>query len=327
MALLLVYSSSPTMKLATAQSTQESTIFFDDFESDQVGIFPDGWASYSSGTGYQALVTNLQAHSGTKSLLLAWGEAMKTFSTTAEKIGYEVAVNPGQVVGLRFVSSKEPFPEQHVWANVVFRGGKIFVENLANFSPVGGYQPNVWYIVKAILDRKANTFSVWINGELKFQDAKVQDPDAYMVDALEFGTRIDQTYFDDARVFEVTTVTSSTSTTAVANVIVPVSAFAVIASIGLIVSYVAYRTKQGRRKEYTLRTLSIFDPASGDSIQLSVHPQETAASLIERSRKQFNLPSDVEFTLVYAGRKLEPHMTLRELRLKDGATLDLRPKG
>ena len=65
------------------------------------------------------------------------------------------------------------------------------------------YAPRTWYKIRLVLDRSANTFSVWIDDKLKASDIKTID--TYEIDALELGSGWGsvQCYFDDVRVFAI----------------------------------------------------------------------------------------------------------------------------
>jgi hypothetical protein len=90
--------------------------------------------------------------------------------------------------------------------------------------------------------------------------------------------------------------------------------------------FAGVRTSPILKSRPSLLTLNVLDPATGDSISISIGLQDTVASVIERARQQFNLPSDMEFALVHRERELEPHSTLQQLRLRDGVRLELRRK-
>ena len=71
---------------------------------------------------------------------------------------------------------------------------------------IGDWVPGVWYQVKVVLDRSTNTYSVWIDGELRGEGLSTTRSDTHLINALALvsahaGVKV---YYDDARVFEIT---------------------------------------------------------------------------------------------------------------------------
>jgi flagellar hook assembly protein FlgD len=202
----------PSLKAAT-----ETTIFSDNFESYTPGTFPSsgGWQLVynGKGTSYQ-VITNAYYHSYNKSLQL-WGYpnwsalAMKSFSSTSRFLGYQVSMlmntigygTPGRSEYVGFYNSGILTWGKH-WAIVAFDMDtmKIMGESSA---VLGTWTTGTWYTVRTILDRNTNTYSVWINGQLKGTNIKTTYDDTSMIAAMQLqsGHPGVPVYFDDVSVF------------------------------------------------------------------------------------------------------------------------------
>ena len=210
----------PTPTPTTSPSSVESDIFFDDFESYDVDTFPSqgGWELVYAGTDqYQNhIVTNLRAYSGSKSLQLDQKAfAQRKFTTQADQVGYEVAVGPtegGALVGFaglwENVATKGEF-----WATVGFvsdEEGRRTIQAYRYRTVLGDWQPGLWYLVKVILDRSSNTYTVWIDESgrrrLRGERLNAGSADPYLIDAVAL-TSGPKVYFDNVRVYTVSTPT------------------------------------------------------------------------------------------------------------------------
>jgi len=201
---------------------QYSIIFQDDFEVYDLDIFPSkgGWELVWNGRGdeYQH-VTNEYWHSPTKSLQL-WGQdgwsavAERRFSSDSMIIGFDFegcvliesysSKPSGTPVAARiYLWNRELATWGKLYAGVDFTyDGNITARHGLGTPTFGKWSPRTWYRVKLILDRSANTFDVWINGE---DDISVlpEYQDTYNIDALALysdhaGVKV---YFDDVKVF------------------------------------------------------------------------------------------------------------------------------
>ncbi|MEM4004178.1 MAG: hypothetical protein QXM43_00930 [Desulfurococcaceae archaeon] len=206
------------LQSSSSTTPPEVTIFFDDFESYAIGTFPSagGWEIVWNGRGneYQ-YVSNLHSYSQTQSFHL-WGQTgwssvmQRRFSTDAPVIGYEFAI---------FFQSKasdhQDYPgffrrgaEGQTWgtyyAVVIFdhKDGKIKAED---GTILGDWSPKTWYRVKAILDRRSKTYSVWINGELRGSNMRIRMEHPELIDAIALTSAWpgQEVYYDDVRVFAV----------------------------------------------------------------------------------------------------------------------------
>jgi len=206
------------------QEISETTIFFDDFESYEVGTFPStgGWALIWDGMGSQyQVITNATYHSPSKSFQL-WGAygwssvAERHFDSTARVIGFEAYMMAegypqSDVDGVGSVGfwNREKDTWGKYYVTVEFRSNKYLVVGFINdagvldHKEIQPYVPGTWYKVKVILDRSTSTFSVWINDELKVSGIKTQG--TYDINALEVSSAWGEVrcYFDDVRVFTV----------------------------------------------------------------------------------------------------------------------------
>jgi hypothetical protein len=192
-----------------------TTLFSDDFESYSVGTFPSagGWEIVWAGTG-DNYVTDAYSFSPTKSLQL-WGRpnwssvAQRKFSTNAPVIGYECAIRidsigtggPGREESVNFFN-RDVYAWGRGYAAVLFNhdDGEIKAED---GTVLGDWEPGVWYQVKVVLDRNANTYSTWIDGQLKGQGLNTTSADTHNINALALmsdhaGVKV---HYDDVRVF------------------------------------------------------------------------------------------------------------------------------
>jgi hypothetical protein len=158
-------------------SSNEVVIFFDDFESYQVGSFPTegGWQLVKDGMGkeHQKIVDTISV-SGTKSLQLR-GEASiggntltrRPFISSSPIIGYEVYVYIDEI-------KKYSWPSVGfgVSAMVSFRDdGKIYAWYVewpyVTSKEIGTYSSKSWYKIKVLLNRDTKTYDVWVNDIFK----------------------------------------------------------------------------------------------------------------------------------------------------------------
>jgi len=181
---------------------QETDIFKDDFEAYAVGTFPSagGWTLVWNGKGDQyQIVTDAKYHSPTKSSQL-WGTygwsctIERRFSTDAKVIGFEAYVMVESYHSEEFSATvgfwnREKATWGKYYATVEFTSDRYirassFTGEAQNLQP---YAPNTWYKVKLVLDRSTNTFSVWINDELKASNLKTAE--SYDINALQLASR------------------------------------------------------------------------------------------------------------------------------------------
>jgi PKD repeat protein len=197
---------------------QETDIFKDNFEAYATGTFPSagGWILVWNGKGNQyQIVTDARYHSPTKSFQL-WGtygwsaHAERRFSTNAKVIGFEAYVmvesyHSQEISATVGFWNREKATWGKYYATVEFTSDRYirassFTGEARNLQP---YTPGTWYKIKLVLDRSTNTFSVWINDELKASNLKTAE--SYDINALQLASRWGgvQCYYDDVRVFVV----------------------------------------------------------------------------------------------------------------------------
>jgi hypothetical protein len=211
--------------ISTRVSAQtENIIFFDDFESYRAGTFPwaGGWdlVWYGVGPQYQ-VVTGDRYHSPTRSLQLigkyGWSSvAERRFTAAARVIGFEAFIRvEGQplfnVKGLGSIGfwNREKAMWGKYYVDVAFMSDGYlavhFIDEAGNeeLKELQPYTPGRWYKVRVVLDRSANTFSVWIDDELKASNLKTAN--TYDINALEVSSAWGEVacYFDDIKVFTI----------------------------------------------------------------------------------------------------------------------------
>jgi hypothetical protein len=156
----------------------EQVMFEDDFESYEVGTFPTsgGWEMWYSGNGseYQVIVNNVSS-SPTKSLQLlgmqGWAAyAAKPIETDSPLIGFNASVRVDKlgngtrdIARLGFATIVPPFHATS-YAPILFKdNGTIQVME----EPVlQSYVAGRWYKVTVIMDRNAETYSLWVDDVL-----------------------------------------------------------------------------------------------------------------------------------------------------------------
>jgi hypothetical protein len=173
-----------------------TTLFADDFESYSVGTFPSrgGWEQVWRGTG-ENHITDAYSLSPTRCLQL-WGRAnnssvaQRTFSTDATVIGYEYAIRiesigtggPGRTESPGFFN-RDVYTWGRYYATVGFNHDTRKIE-ADDGSILGEWEPGVWYRVKVVLDRSTNTYSVWIDRELRAEGLDTKFADTQNINAL-----------------------------------------------------------------------------------------------------------------------------------------------
>jgi hypothetical protein len=199
----------------------------DDFESYVVGAFPSGggWELWFNGAGtdQQAIVNNVFV-SPTKSLKLlgldsgldSWaGYAVKQFASSSPIIGFEVAVRVDETNGHSRDNARVAFATKV--SNFISREYALIDFQDSGVITSGGqvlqsYLPDTWYIIRQVLNRDLETYSVWVDGELKIENLPVMttsgDSSAYPSYGIE-AFSVSQcynnvaVYFDDVKVFTV----------------------------------------------------------------------------------------------------------------------------
>jgi hypothetical protein len=221
MIFLIVFSSFTVLapKAQTVQvSGNENVIFQDDFESYAVGTFPSqgGWQIVYNGAGNQYIVvTNSCYYSPTKSFQTkgrsGWSCVVKRdFSSNSSVIGYEGCI---MTTGTD-ASGSISFSNQYVvtwgryYAGVGFSGGYI-VSGSHVFAPIS---PGSWTKVRVVLDKNTRLYDVWINDTLSAENL-VEPNDPNEILSLQVGTGWPSTpnYFDDVKVFSVSSLDASIS--------------------------------------------------------------------------------------------------------------------
>jgi hypothetical protein len=226
-ALFLVLSSLliPVLGFASIPEVKgaEITFFEDNFERYAVGTFPSsgGWELWYNGAGteQQVIVDNFSV-SATKSLKLLglnnWAAfAAKRFTSTSNMIGFEVAVRVEETNGQPRDDARVSFTKKlsssisREYAPVTFQDdGRI----ISGGQVLQSYVDGTWYKIKLIMDRDNETYSVWVDGELKGENLLVKttsgDVTAYPSHGIE-AFSVSQCFnsvtvhFDDVKIFSV----------------------------------------------------------------------------------------------------------------------------
>ena len=204
----------------------EKTIFFDDFESYSVGSYPSSnWILDYDGAGeeYQKIVSN-PVKSGSKAFQMlsaqgCWAAVSEhKFNSDAEVIGFEADVWAESYGTEGCGGDKTSVIRVAFWNGGLDSWGRYYADVIFRHSEGEEHQltswtPQKWYHVKVILNRKTNTYDVYINGELVADGIKAEHSDTENINAivLTAGHANTKVVFDNIRVFEVTSEPSEPS--------------------------------------------------------------------------------------------------------------------
>ncbi len=205
----------------------EQPIFEDDFESYNIGAFPagDGWQLWYSGMGsaHQVIVEGVSS-SPTKSLQLLgdysrnWAAyAANPIATDSPLIGFSVSVRVESLGDgdrdVARVGFAKLVPPNHAksYAPILFSDfGTIRV--MGEDDDLQSYVADRWYKVTVIMDRKTETYSLWIDYVLVGENLTVMtnigsmtDVDTWEIEAFAVSQNYHSTkvYFDDVSIFSV----------------------------------------------------------------------------------------------------------------------------
>ncbi len=214
-----------TTQFKVRAAEQQQVIFEDDFESYEVGTFPasGGWELWydGMGSGYQVIVDNVSS-SPTKSLQLrgshewSWAAiAAKPIETDSPLIGFNASVRVESledgnrdIARLGFATLVPPVYTTY-YAPILFTDfGTIKVGGEGDLQ---SYVADRWYKVTVIMDRNAETYSLWIDDVLVGENLTVRtnkgpmtaeetpwEMEAFVVSQHYHSATV---YFDDVVVF------------------------------------------------------------------------------------------------------------------------------
>jgi len=199
----------------------EQVFFQDNFENYGAGTFPSsgGWELWYNGAGTeQQVIVDGVSFSPTKSLKLLgmdfWaGFAAKRFTSSSQVIGFEVAVRVEETNGQPRDNARVSFTKKvssfisREYAPVTFHDDGTIGSGGQVLQP---YVEDTWYKIRLVMDRNSETYSVWVDGELKGENMHVTttqgDSSAYPsteIDAFSVSQCYNSVtaYFDDVKVF------------------------------------------------------------------------------------------------------------------------------
>jgi len=220
---------SATASLQTPVS--ESIIFQENFDSTPTGALPSGWEIVYSGAGSQyQVVTDAYSVSPLKSLQLlgsyGWGANVKrAFTSNADLLGFEAYVRTeGESGSIQFFNFTAATWGKG-YGGVAFSNGYITASSNAGQTNLIPYQNNTWYKVRLLLDRRTDTYKVWINDTLVGENLITNN--SREIDSLGFNSAWNANgtsykfYFDNVKVFTVPAQSITTSTGSVTRSISP----------------------------------------------------------------------------------------------------------
>ena len=199
----------------------EQVFFQDNFENYGAGTFPSsgGWELWYNGAGTeQQVIVDDISFSPTKSLKLLgldfWaGFAAKRFTSSSQVIGFEVAVRVEETNGQARDNARVSFTKKlsgsisREYAPVTFQDDGTIG---SGSQVLQSYVADTWYKIKLVMDRNSETYSIWVDGELKGENMHVTttqgDSSAYPsieIDAFSVSQCYNSVtaYFDDVKVF------------------------------------------------------------------------------------------------------------------------------
>jgi hypothetical protein len=154
-------------------------------------------------------VTDAVSVSPTKSFRMkgrmGWAaNAARYFTAISNVIGYEVYARAEQATGVYHscavgFSKKTSATTSNWYASVSFwqdgtikSGGQVLQT----------WEANRWYKIKVVLDKAANTYDVWIDGQLRGDDLQTQN--SHEIEAFSLGAEWSgvTVYYDDVKVFQ-----------------------------------------------------------------------------------------------------------------------------
>ncbi|MDW8023628.1 MAG: hypothetical protein RMJ15_07835 [Nitrososphaerota archaeon] len=196
--------------LSIEVGAQETTLFYDDFESYAVGTKPSPPWEFWFGQNGEIVSTTYVSPTKSLRLLGAWGwstEAIRRFTSSAAIIGYEVY---GKVEGfgkpyasltVAFVKWTSPATGDVVAGVSFWYDGTIIV---AGRKPIGTYNPGKWYKIRVLFDRDRNVYDVWINDTLMASSVPTGYANPYGIEGFAVMSEWAEVncYFDNAKVFE-----------------------------------------------------------------------------------------------------------------------------
>ncbi len=199
----------------------EQVLFEDDFEGYSVGTFPSsgGWELWFDGEGpeHQVILQNV-SQSPTKSLKLLgvdfWAAfAAKRFTSSSPRIGFEVAVRVADANGGSRDNARIAFTKK-VSGAISCEYAPVTFQDSGTINSGGqvlqSYVADRWYKIKLIMDRDSDTYSVWVDGELKGENLTVTTTSGSITSNPTSGIEafsVSQcynsvtAYFDDVKIF------------------------------------------------------------------------------------------------------------------------------
>jgi nitrous oxidase accessory protein len=199
----------------------EQVFFEDNFENYNVGAFPSsgGWELWYNGAGteHQVIVDNVSV-SPTKSLKLLgldmWAAfAAKRFTSSSNVIGFEVAVRVEETNGQSRDNARVAFTKK-VSSSISREYAPVTFQDKGTINSGGqvlqSYVADTWYKIRVIMNRDKETYSVWVDGELRGENLAVTtssgditDYPSYEIEAFSVSQCYNSVtaYFDDVKVF------------------------------------------------------------------------------------------------------------------------------
>lgn len=207
-------------QLSAADSSSDTVLFSDDFESYPVGGFPSQWKLVFNGLGDQYQQVTVDPVDGSSKCLWMQGErnwaadAVHYFQSDSDVLGFEVSVLVTNVTGTAGDNIKVGFWQQVNWGQAKWNDGVAFTDNgtivardyveaEGTGTRLGSYVANQWYHIRFILDRPNKLISVYLDGELACKSVAGSER-GYIFDGLAISGRYTENpvCYDNVVIFE-----------------------------------------------------------------------------------------------------------------------------
>ena len=191
-------------KVGPVSTQTDNIIFNDDFESYNVGTYPDSpWLTNSAESN--AYITDQKAYSSNNSLKIEKAYEARQDAiplNPIDKIGYEVSIRPyGKIKSCLYNTTTGSQDACIIFDCGIYAGEKEILYH-TNF--------NVWYKIRVEADFNTQLMDVYINGELKGKDISVSSDESLFPGEIRYDSLSLQsqqfygTYYDDVKVFGLT---------------------------------------------------------------------------------------------------------------------------
>lgn len=205
----------PTPPASAAEAVAADTVLFEEsFDTSPPGALPLGWEIVWNGAGdAEQGVSDALAYSEPSSLRLlgqpGWSAVVQhSVASDSPLLGleYRILIDSVAAQGEEHPALFKYQAEGNIWGTYY---GAVRFDHASRLilaedgSILSRWMPQTWYSVRVLLDRKARTYDVWIDGAQAGDDLAMsaQAPDLIDAVALVAGHAGVPVYYDDVKVF------------------------------------------------------------------------------------------------------------------------------